>query len=816
MGKKGNGPVRILWVTTKNWLWLCGWLGFLPFAWSQTLLVTVSGKVKTEAASEPVAFTQVMLFQAKDSVLAAGTVTDESGNFSLSGIKPGNYRMLIRFVGCVPYDTPLFIGSASSFLSLPDILLKEKVAQLQEVQVTGRAVEVSSQMDKKTYEPDRVLSQQGGSVLQAMQNLPGVTIQDGKVQLRGNDKVVVLIDGKQTSLTGMGGQSGLENLAASGISKIEIIQNPGARYDANGNGGIINLVMRKEQAQGWAGKMGLAGGVGALWIKRENEPGIRRQYQATPKINPSLFLNYRKANWNAFFQADNLYTHTLNKNEFVRRSYEDGTLILQQLKRNRNTNFLNTKAGFDWNPSTRETLTASILFGSEKILDRGDQPFYVGSSSQPTRLWQFLEDELKTTLMGSASYQYRFSRPGEMLNANLNYTYHRENEKYFFTNQQNGQSGTDAFALLSDDHVADLNLDYERPLRYGRLETGIKGRFREIPTAMKFKPGLNSVIDSNAGGPATYRETIPAAYGSYFFETEHWDAELGLRVEWVQVNYLVPAGHPTYKSNGYQYFQPFPNTRIGYKLSENQKLSLYLGRRVDRPNEVDIRIFPKYDDAEIIKVGNPGLRPQFTNRLELSYKQVWNKGYFYLAAFLNASNGTIARIASTSGDSKILYAVFQNANRSYNSGVEWILSQDLGETYRVSLNATAFHNQIDGFRVTNLYPKPTEVRADKEEIYSWNLKVNQQWKPKPGWECQLNAVYLGPDLIPQGRIKARFTLDAGIKKSVGKGKSEFFFNGTDLLNTFVLKKEVKGNGFQYSSYDYYETQVFRLGWSRKF
>lgn len=792
------------------------WFSFLPFAWSQTSSVTVSGKVKAEATAEPIAFTQVLLYQAKDSTLAGGTVTDESGQFSISGIAPGGYRIRVRLVGFFPYEKPLFIGSASGYLALPDIALQEKVAQLQEVQVTGRAVEVSGQMDKKTYEPDRVLSQQGGSVLQAMQNLPGVAIQDGKVQLRGNDKVVVLIDGKQTSLTGMGGQSGLENLAASGISKIEIIQNPGARYDANGNGGIINLIMRKEQAQGWAGKMGLAGGLGALWIKRENEPGIRRQYQATPKINPSFSLNYRKANWNAFFQADNLYTHTLNKNEFVRRSYDDGTLILQQLKRNRNTNFITTKAGFDWNPSTKETLTAYLLFGSEKILDRGDQPFYSGTNRLPSRLWQFLEDELKTTLMGSASYQYRFSRPGELLNTNLNYTYHRENEKYFFTNQQNGLSGTDAFALLSDEHVADFNLDYVRPLRYGRLETGLKGRFREIPTTMKFQPGLNSVIDSNAGGPATYREKIPAAYGSYFFETEHWEAELGLRVEWVQVKYHVPAGHPTYKSNGYQYFQPFPNTRIGYKLTENQKLSLYIGRRVDRPNEVDIRIFPKYDDAEIIKVGNPGLRPQFTNRVELGYKQVWTKGYVYLAGFFNAANATITRIASIVGDSKQIYAVFQNVNRSYNSGLEWIVSQDLGETYRVSLNATAFHNQIDGFRVNNLYPQPTEVRADKEEIFSWNLKVNQQWKPKPGWEMQLNAVYLGPDLIPQGRIKARFTLDAGIKKAVGKGKSEFFFNGTDLLNTFVLKKEVKGNGFQYNSYDYYETQLFRLGWSRKF
>lgn len=208
-----------------------------------------------------------------------------------------------------------------------------------------------------------------------MQNLPGVTVQDGKVQLRGNDKVTVLIDGKQTALTGFGSQSGLDNIPASAIDKIEIINNPSSKYDANGNAGIINIIMKKNKQNGWNGKIGFTYGTGSFWIRKDNLPTIRPQYTITPKINPSLSLNYRKDKINAFLQVDNLYTQTLNKNEFVTRVYDNGTVINSQLKRNRNTNYLTTKAGIDWNIDSQNTLTISGLYGSEKIIDRGDQPF---------------------------------------------------------------------------------------------------------------------------------------------------------------------------------------------------------------------------------------------------------------------------------------------------------------------------------------------------------------------------------------------------------------------------------------------------------
>lgn len=661
------------------------------------------------------------------------------------------------------------------------------------------------------------INQAGGSALEAMKNLPGITTsQDGKVQLRGSDKVMILIDGKQTALTGFGGQTGLDNIPASAIEKIEIINNPSSKYDANGNAGIINIIYKKEKKEGINGKVGLTGGAGALWIKKENYPGIRPQYQATPKINPSLSLNYRKNKVNLLFQGDDLYTQTLNKNEFVDRYYDDGTVVRQQTKRNRNTNFLTLKTGTDWFLNNNNTFTISGLYGSEKIIDRGDEPFFNADLSERQRLWQFLEDEVKTTVTASAIWQRRFRQPGRTLNIGFNYTFHREDEKYNFTNILPAYTGVDSFKLLSDEHVADLNIDYVQPLKHGRFETGFKFRRRYIPVNMQFKPGINSALDASAGGQANYGETIPALYGNYVFENNSFEIEAGIRVEHVNLEYDVSPNHPVYKSDGYNYMQPFPNLRLACKIGDNNKLSLFYNRRVDRPNEVDIRIFPKYDDAEIIKVGNPALRPQFTNTFELGYKTNWTAGYLFSSVYHKRMEATITRIGSIVPGSTLIYNIFQNAGKSYNTGIELMLSQNAAKWATFSLNLNGYQNIIDAFTVVNKYPVENVFSAAKEDIISGNAKFNALFHLPKEVEVQLTAVYQAPDLVPQGKTFSRFYIDAGIKKGIQKGRGEVFVNATDIANTLQLRKEVRGNGFRYVSNDYYETQVIRLGYSYKF
>ena len=779
--------------------------------------VTISGIIKDKSTHEVLPFVSVVLKSEKDEAFVSGTVSNEEGRFVIGGVKGGDYFLELSYVGYTKMRQKVYVGSLTQFLDFNNLELEQDSQALKELTVVAKTEQISDVMDKKTFTLSDNISQSGGSVLQAMQNLPGVTVQDGKIQLRGNDKITVLIDGKQTALTGFGSQTGLDNIPASAIERVEIINNPSSKYDANGNAGIINIIYKKNKKEGFNGKVGLAGGLGALWIRKENLTGIRPQYTQTPKINPSLALNYRKNKVNYFLQGDYLYTQTLNKNEFSVRTYDTGEVISQQLKRNRNTHFTTLKIGFDWNMNDQNSLTISGLYGGEKIIDRGDEPFFNNNSGERLRLWQFLEDELKTTAMATVHYVHKFKEAGHTLTLGYNYTFHRENEKYFFDNYTPTFTGKDAFKLLSDEQVQDITLDYQKPLKFGRFESGAKFRKRDIPTNMQFYPDtLNSIIDVKAGGWANYREIIPAIYGNYIYESKKYEAEVGLRYEHIYLKYEVNPDHSTYKSNGYNYTQPFPNVRLAYKIDENRKISAFFNRRVDRPNEVDIRIFPKYDDAEIIKVGNPNLRPQFTNSMEVGYKAKWAKNTFYTALYHKMANGTITRISSIVPASTLIYAIFQNAGKSYNSGIEMVFSKEVSSKFMMNLNLNAYHNQINAYSVLNKYPVENVYTAQKQEIISGNAKVTGNLKFGNGFDGQVVITYLAPDIIPQGKIRARFSVDTGIKKAVNAGKGEFFVNATDLFNSLVIKRDIQGQGFKYTSQDYYETQVVRAGYSHKF
>lgn len=789
---------------------------FMSFSFSIFSQVTMSGIVKDKKDNLPLPYVSVTLKSSKDSSFVTGGVTNEEGLFALTNIKQGEYYIQVSYVGYQSIKKSVMVGSLSSFLNLGTITLGEDSKTLNEIEVSAKQDEVSGKMDKKTFNVGDNTAQAGGSVLQSMKNLPGVTVdQNGKVQIRGSEKVTILIDGKQTALSGFDNQASLDNIPASAIEKIEIINNPSAKYDANGNAGIINIIYKKTKQDGFSGKAGIAGGLGALWIKKENLPTIRPQFQNTPKVNPSLSINYRKKKVNIFFQGDYLYTQTLNKNEFVDRDY-DTLVIHQQTKRNRTTTIGTAKAGMDWNMNERNMFTVSGLFSSEKILDNGDEPFFNDDYTERIRLWQFLEDELKTTVTASAAFQHKFKQPGHVLNVGYNYTFHREDEKYFFTNTMPTFIGYDAFKLLSDEHVSDINFDYVRPLKYGRFETGIKFRRRNIPTNMQFIPGINSPLDTNAGGWANYTETIPALYGTYVYESKKIEFEAGLRAEYVDVQYKVNPEHSTYKSDGYNYIQPFPNLRVAFKINDKNKISAFYNRRVDRPGEVDIRIFPKYDDAEILKVGNPALNPQFSNSFELGYKTTWKNGYFYSALYHRISEGTITRIATTVPGSTIIYSIMQNAGKSYNTGVELVFTQDVKKWLTFNLSVSGYENRIDGFSVENKYPVTHTFKAERQQQYSGNIKFNGNFHLRKQFDIQVTSIYLAPDIIPQGKIDQRYSLDIGIKKAIQKGKGEVFLNATDILNSMVIRKEIKGEGFKLISSDYYETQVIRIGYNYKF
>ena len=505
------------------------------------------------------------------------------------------------------------------------------------------------------------------------------------------------------------------------------------------------------------------------------------------------------------------------KNEFTQRSFDNGDKVNQQFLENRTQPIYNMKAGFDYNPNNRNTFTFSLLFNYREYTDLGDIPYDNGNDER-VRLWQYYENEVNQTLFATITHKHSFTQPGHSLTSSLNYSFRRKDEVFNFTNTlfSPNKIGTDTTGLLADENIFDLTIDYSKPLKSGRLELGTKQRARIFPNNIYFKPGNNSILDLSLDGSAEYREWLSAIYGTYIYELKKFELEAGLRLEYANVDYLVDPNHSVYSSTGFDYIDPFPNVRATWLINDRSKISVFYNRRVDRPEEKELRTFPTYASPEILKMGNPNLQPQFTQSVELGYRQSWNDGYLYSALYHRMSTNLLTKIITEVPSSTRLAEVNQNADKGQNTGIELVFNQQLGKKIRLNVNGNIYRNYIGAFTIVNAYPNNVSYVGEKQSIVAGNAKINLIAKIVNNIELQITGTYLAPDIIPQGKILARYSIDAGLTKKIQKGKGELFINASDILNTLVMRYEIEGTSFKLRSDDYYETQVVRVGYQYRF
>ena len=461
-----------------------------------------------------------------------------------------------------------------------------------------------------------------------MKTLPGVTVdQDGRVSLRGSDRVAILIDGMQSSLTGFGSQRGLDSVSAANVEAIEIIHNPSARFDAAGMAGIINIIYKQEQELGLSGDVGLAIGSGQFSKQRDDLPTELGSFSNNAKVIPSLNLNYNTEQARSFVQGEVLFQDDLPNNEFTIRFYDDGRVIESQVPENREQTHYFVRLGSDWTVDDTNTVSISGIYDFETHTDRAQVPFILAATRERERFWFWRENEATGFANIGLDLKHQFSTPGQELNVNLQYTRGWEDESYFLNEISRVRAGIDMTRLDAQENTLPLSIDYTRPLRTGRLELGTRIQRRWIPITYTVDRGLQSVIYEGLGDFSDWDEDIYALYANLVREKGTYSLEAGVRIEQTDVSYTIPEENIYYDgSDAYDYFEVFPNGKLTYRLNHANRVVAAYNRRVDRPGEPELRIFPKYDDPELLKVGNPFLRPQFTNAFELGYARSWNSG----------------------------------------------------------------------------------------------------------------------------------------------------------------------------------------------
>jgi len=790
------------------------------FAYGQKK-ITITGKIIDGETKEILPFVNVTINEETTGKIVTGTTTDDNGRFEVVDIPIGKYVLNISFLGFESIKRKISSGGLNPIFDLGKIELKPSSETLDEVSIKIKLSTVNSALDKKSFSLSDNVAQSGGSVVDAMKTMPGVAFdQEGKVVLRGSDKVVVLINGKQSSLTGFGNQKGLGNIPASNIERIEIINNPSAKYDANGFAGIVNIVYKKEKQTGLNGDVGLSFGLGALSKRKADTPTDFGSFSINPKLIPSLNLNYRTKKLNYFLQSEFIIQEALPNNEFTTRNYDDGRNVISQVPENRKQFRSIITGGLDWELNDKDVITFSGMFDREKHIDSSHVAFTNLNNNIRNRLYTWKEEEITSFINITANYKHNFQQAGHSLSANVQYTKGLEDESYFLNDSSAVRIGRDMTNIRAIEHTTSLSLDYTKALKAGKIEAGLKLRFRNLPVDYTINRGNESIIYPDLGEFSAWKENLYALYGNYLLEKEHFDIEAGLRAEQTDVSYNLDPQNAYYPTNDkYDYFELFPSIRFTYKLNNKNKLSLFYNRRVDRPGEPELRIFPKYDDPELLKVGNPYLRPQFTNSIEAAHRYSWNSGSFFSAVYYRQIKDAYQRIFSidnSNPDYDIVNRIYQNTGKSTNTGVELLFSKDLTDNWKLTASSNIYRNSIDAYQGVLLFPFERAFTIRKSNNTAGDFKLSNSFTLPWDVEVQVTGLYFSKRNIPQGEELARTSIDFGLKKSLWNKKGEVTLSASDLFNTFGLRQRIRGNGFNALYENYYETQVFRVGIKYKF
>lgn len=788
----------------------------------QTAQTSISGRVFSQEDRQPLISSTVSVIKAGSGELVTGILTDNEGRFNVSGLASGVYDFIISYVGYKAVKRNVISGSLNKFLDLGNILLEPSGVELSEVQVEAQKLSTSATLDMKSYAASNFISGSTGSVLDILKTLPGIVIdQESRIVLRGSDKVAILIDGKESSLTGFGNQKGLENIPASQIESIEIINNPSAKYDAAGMAGIVNIRFKKSESKGLSGDVSLTPGIGMITKRKADLPTGMSSYSNNWKLTPSLNLNYKTEKLNIYWQSYLLSQRRLPNNEFTTRYYDNGNITESQVAENRSQNHYNFKLGIDWNPSPNQTITLFGLYDYEWHIDT-TRVYYFGNGDYltPLRRWGFYESEGTGFTNITLQHKYRFQQPGHELNSQILFTKGWEDETYNL--RQNGPSpypviNTDKTRVFAPEYIYLISSDYVRPLPFGRLEAGVSGRLRNMPiTYTVTKDPGNTALIYDFGDWSKWNEGLIGGYLNMVAEFAKLDIEAGLRGEYTGISYEF-APNPYFSEDKYNYFRLFPNTRFTFKINKSNKISLFYNRRIDRPGEDILRIFPKYDDPELLKIGNPTLRPQFTQNIELAYRYLWKTGTFYSSLYHKIIDDFYTRIyVQDPTYSEITIKAYDNLGSAKNTGIELGIDQKITKAWKVSASANLYSNTIYGHEGQIRFPSELSYIIEKRTDAPVYIKMTNQITLPHDFVFELTAQYFTAKNIGQGRELSRGGVDFGMKKSFLKNKFEINLTASDILNTMGLSQRIEAEGFIAEYQNYYETQILSLSIKYKF
>lgn len=756
---------------------------FLPFGiQGQTAKnALIKGRIIDSVSGQPLGFASIQVLSVIDSTLVNGDLSTDDGSFTISA-GYGEYFLRMDFMGFHGRATSSFILSKEHpRIDLGTIRMAPLVSTLEEVVVQAEKSSMQLSLDRKIFNVGKDLANAGGSASDILTNIPSVSVDaEGGVKLRGSDNVRILIDGKPSGLVSIKGGSGLQQLQANLVERVEIITNPSARYEAEGMAGIINIVLKKDRSQGFNGSVDLITG------------------------NPANFglaanFNYRRNKLNFFINYGISYREQLIRSSLFQEVYGDTTRLLEQTNRGTFTGFNNNvRGGLDYFFSEKSILTAAYLYRrsqGNRLLNIQYQDYLENLAGSPkiSRRQQD-EDEIEPNSEVSLNYKRSFDQKGHELIAEVKYIDYWENSdqafgQQFFLSDGSEDLGRSILQKSVNDEFEKqylAQLDYSKPLgKEGKLEAGLRTSFRDMVNDYVVSqknetgtyvplPGLDNIF--------LYDENIHAAYGILGNKTGRFSYQAGLRAEWTDVKTTL---QETNEINPRNYANLFPSVHLTLELPKENALQLSYSRRVRRPFYNDLSPFVTFSDARNFFSGNPDLEPEFSNALELGHIKTFDKGSFTASVYYRSTKDKIDRIrrVDEAGNSNTRT---ENLLSEHALGTEFTSGYSPFDWWKLDFNFNFFYADIDG---TNILP---DYRAD---TYSWFARQTSRFTLPHGLDIQLRANYEAPQRTAQGKRRSLYYADLSVSKDIWKDKGTLNLSVLDVFNSRRMRTVSEGPNF---------------------
>ncbi|MEQ1744569.1 MAG: TonB-dependent receptor [Saprospiraceae bacterium] len=583
------------------------------FAFSAPLLsaqVTVSGKILDEK-NQPASFASVALVAVQDSHLVRGALSNEAGAFKIEYVEPGSYRLMTTLLGYETNYTDVFAVQADSKNVTADIALQPATNLLKEAVVVAKRPLFEQKADRLVMNVADSPVASGGSALEILKKMPGVLVVQERVTLAGNSNLAIWIDGKPSQYTDM--NAVLRDMPGDQIDRVELITQPGAKYDASG-GSIINIVLKRNANLGFTGTAALSLG-GSAYDQSDANTDDRTYY----RLNPSLALNYRKNKWN-LFGSYSYFERTsfsvVNVGRFIgAETYRQGNYTRSF------TESHNYRLGADFF-ATDKTTIGVLVRGFSRVGDRpstnvtnvlnADETQQIGSF---TTLNNAVSD--RNNLFTNANFRHEFDREsGHAINVDVDYNrFEISNISYLniFQNIPGSSESRSEQNLRQPIRIAVGQLDYTHPFDSTfKAEVGAKSSFAEIDNDLKFLRG--TTIDPGQSNDFLYKENVNAGYLNLSKKAGRFDFNAGLRAEQTVVSGETMDALVLDRN----YLQWFPSASALYHLNEKIGLQGSYSRRVNRPGFQQQNPFAFFIDSLTYQQGNPALLPEVTNNAQLA------------------------------------------------------------------------------------------------------------------------------------------------------------------------------------------------------